>query len=287
MSKPTILSLSHRPALDAFTDLKLMQRWETLRRAPAAMSARQFAEAIDTSVADAQHSLDRLLEAGIVVRLRASGARKHIAYRSVASEVFFSWNPDLPAHRAAMRDFHLSIRELSRVILDRHLDLDSGERRPRPYFFGFASVMMTPAEADTVQRLLRAACEVLDEADMRAEARARGTYRGPTAAEEELAYHVAVETRQLARPEPPLPHFELWDERSVPREVARAEQSVEKLLATRELEIARLLAGGKSRPAIAKALGLKPNTVATYCKRIHEKLGVHSRAELTARMKGV
>jgi DNA-binding CsgD family transcriptional regulator len=287
MPKPTIVHLSQPATLAAFGDLALMQRWEILRRRSDALSAHEYADACGIEPGAAQKELDRLLEAGLVVRLRASRVRRHIAYRSVSTEVMLVWNPDAPEERLALRNFFSSIRTMSRAILDRHLHAASDAAKPRSYFAGFASVMLTPTEIDAINRLLRSACEVLDSADARAEERARGEYAGDVAADTELPYHLAVELRPLVHPEPPIPHVELWDKRSVSREVERVENSAIEILSKRELEIARRLASGESRPIIAGALGLTANTVATICKRIHAKLGVHSRAELTARMRGV
>jgi DNA-binding NarL/FixJ family response regulator len=53
----------------------------------------------------------------------------------------------------------------------------------------------------------------------------------------------------------------------------------------RELEVARALDLGKSRPQIAREFGLSQHTVGTLSKRIYRKLGVHSRAELSTRLK--
>lgn len=53
-------------------------------------------------------------------------------------------------------------------------------------------------------------------------------------------------------------------------------------LSPRELEILRLLAAGNSIPAIAKTLFISRHTVQTHVKHIHRKLGLHSRAAVTA-----
>lgn len=287
MSSKTVLSLSAPATLAALNDLELMQRWEVLRRAASELGVRQFAAAVELDLPQAQAALDRLIEAGLAVRLRASRSRKYIAYRSVASEVILAWNPDVPEQRKAVQDFYLAMRSLSRTILDRHLAPEHRSPKPRACFYGYASVMLTAQEVDTVNRLLRAACAVIDEADIRAEERARGTYSGEIGPDTEYPYHLSVEHRPLASPEAPIPHFELWDERSVPREIARVTQAASSLLTPRELEIANRLASGQTRPIIAKALGLTANTIGSVCKRIHTKLGVHTRAELTARLRGV
>jgi DNA-binding NarL/FixJ family response regulator len=51
-------------------------------------------------------------------------------------------------------------------------------------------------------------------------------------------------------------------------------------LTTRELEVARCAAKGKTNKAIAMELGLSEHTVKNYLFRAFEKLGVSSRVEL-------
>ncbi len=51
-------------------------------------------------------------------------------------------------------------------------------------------------------------------------------------------------------------------------------------LSVREVEVLRMLAGGKKPAAIADALGVSPRTVGTYRRRILEKLNLKSTADL-------
>jgi DNA-binding CsgD family transcriptional regulator len=51
-------------------------------------------------------------------------------------------------------------------------------------------------------------------------------------------------------------------------------------LTERELEIVRLVAGGKSNKAIGKALDISPRTVSTHLSNIYAKLEIGSREEL-------
>jgi len=51
-------------------------------------------------------------------------------------------------------------------------------------------------------------------------------------------------------------------------------------LSAREQDVCLALADGLSHPAIAVRLHVSPQTVVTYIRRIHEKVGVHSREEL-------
>jgi DNA-binding CsgD family transcriptional regulator len=55
-------------------------------------------------------------------------------------------------------------------------------------------------------------------------------------------------------------------------------------LSPREREIVRLITNGLPNKAIAAVLDISPWTVATHLRRIYDKLGVSSRAEMVARV---
>ena len=55
----------------------------------------------------------------------------------------------------------------------------------------------------------------------------------------------------------------------------------EPLLSTRETEVLRLLAAGKSTADMARELGVSVKTIETHRRKIMHKLGLHSVAELT------
>ena len=55
----------------------------------------------------------------------------------------------------------------------------------------------------------------------------------------------------------------------------------EPLLSTRETEVLRLLAAGKSTADMARELGVSVKTIETHRRQIMHKLGLHSVAELT------
>jgi DNA-binding CsgD family transcriptional regulator len=57
-------------------------------------------------------------------------------------------------------------------------------------------------------------------------------------------------------------------------------------LTGRELEVAHLLAEGRSNAAIARTLSISPHTARHHTQRVLGKLGVHSRAEAGARLRG-
>ena len=57
-------------------------------------------------------------------------------------------------------------------------------------------------------------------------------------------------------------------------------------LTEREIEVAKLLAEGRRNTAIAGTLGISPHTARHHTQRVLAKLGVHSRAEAGARLRG-
>jgi DNA-binding NarL/FixJ family response regulator len=54
-------------------------------------------------------------------------------------------------------------------------------------------------------------------------------------------------------------------------------------LTTREQEIARFVVDGRSNDEIGAALGIATKTVEGHLRRVFERLGIESRAELSAR----
>lgn len=56
-------------------------------------------------------------------------------------------------------------------------------------------------------------------------------------------------------------------------------------LSPRELDVARQVAGGLSHKEIAKALKISPATVRHHIQAVHERMGVHNSAELTAQLR--
>ena len=58
-------------------------------------------------------------------------------------------------------------------------------------------------------------------------------------------------------------------------------------LSARETEVARLVCAGKQNKEIAWLAGLSECTVENHLRRIYQKLGIHNRAALVARMNGI
>ena len=65
-------------------------------------------------------------------------------------------------------------------------------------------------------------------------------------------------------------------------EIRRRAEPKGPILSPREREVLKLIAAGRSIPAIAKELYLAPSTVKTHVQRLYEKLGVSDRAAAVA-----
>lgn len=282
-----ILNLSSPAVMSALLDMKLMQRWELLRRSQAALSTAQLATEWQVPAAEAQRSIDRLVDAGFVARLKVTAQQRTVSYRAVSQEILVAWNRSSPEQNEFVARNRLRFRELSRGIIDRHDGESTLGEAEKPGIYLYASVLLTREEIDKLNWAIRAVVEILDTADRRAEARAAQKFAEPQAdaGATELPYHLSVEFRGLRHPEPPIPHYGLWDNESIPKELAYVARNPSTVLTAKELDVARRLAAGESRPAIAKALRLTVNTIASTTKRVYAKLGVHNRSELTIRMK--
>lgn len=284
MPKQTVISLES-PALQAIIlDLVLLQRWEILRRSQRELTPGDLATAWRCELPEAQRSLDQLVESGLVVRLKASRSRRHVAYQAVALDVSLMWDPDSPTQGEVVKRYLAQHRSYSRELLDRHEKMPWGSRKRR-YYNGFATITLTDDEYTAIGRLARGMYDILDAADRRAQTRAAGKLPDSDLPEGEAPYHLAFDLAALYEYEPPMPHLEIWDKTSISKESDRAARSASTVLTAKEADVARRLAAGDSRPEIAKSVGLTVNTIASTTKRIYAKLGVRNRAELVARMR--
>ncbi len=290
---PTILSLESTKLRRAMSDFVTMQRWEVLRRAATPMGVQELSEACRTDEEEMQRSLDLLVEAGLAVRLRATTRVRKITYRSVAEHVVIKVNRADPEQASFMTLGLSRIRAYSRGLVDSVRPEALDARVQGLQLSGCLSLMLTVEEAEELKRVLRQAWAVLGEYSKRAwlgqrgEGRPEGTVQPSDADAAErtrFPFHVSLEFHPLDATPLPLPEATSWSAESVAKEVEFVATAPAAVLSPRELEVARLLASGRSRPEIARALRLSLNTIGSMTRRIYAKLSVRNRAEFTSRM---
>ncbi|MEY3144167.1 MAG: hypothetical protein RLY21_2660 [Planctomycetota bacterium] len=294
--KPFVLNLACPKLRAVMSDISLTQRWEVLRRSSSPLTTHELAVGCGVSDSVAQRSIDLLVEAGLAVRLKAVARRREITYRAVAERVIVQWDTSSAGDVAFLMQHRQALRVYSRSIIDQNDTVETGGMPGFPKFRGHQSYSLTRAEAEAIAQALRRAWEFITQIEMQARERSalakaehgqRGNAAVSTEDPQEHPYHIALEFRPLKTPELPIADIGTWEKRALARELAYLTMAPAAVLTQREQQIAKRLANGDSRPNVAEALGVSVNTVNSATKRIYAKLGIHTRAELTARLKGV
>lgn len=271
------IDLKTPSVLKALKDIPTMQRWEILRRAQRPFTVAELSQHAKTSLEEAQRSLDLLTESGLVRRRPASNRVPKISYEAAMERLFLSWDSNDPEAVAAVRELRAFSIGYSRRIEDETAARSGSEKFDRFNFGGVSSVLMLKEDVSRLREAFRAVYGMLAEADQRA--------RNSADPEACLPFHVSFNLLRMLEPELPMAEFFVIEKSSIERDRVVLESSADQILSPRELQIAKLLASGKSRPRIAQELGLTANTVASLSKLIYRKLGVGSRAALAARMR--
>ncbi len=271
------LDLNEPAMLRALLDTPTMQRWEILRRAQRPFSAAEVAVASNATLEAAQRSLDLLAEARLVRRIRATVRSREITYRAAMRRLFLVWDRNKPEDLAAKQFWEDSLRDHSRRVQDEaHALVREGVLRPKNAG-GALSVMLSEEDSAKVREAFRALYTLLVEADQRARSLPDQSACTP--------YHIAFSQTRLREPQLAGAELVVLDKDSVRRDRTVFVEAAGRVLSPRELQVARLLEAGRTRPEIAAEIGLTPNSVAALGKIIYRKLGVRSRAELAARMR--
>lgn len=257
-------------------DIRTMQRWEILRRARRGYTAAQLAEESTSSLESTQDSLDRLEAVGLVVRQRASSRTGRVCYRAPMERLIVAFDRTSETDRTLMQAMEGGMREYSRSVIDGAESVKRVNPQGSIAIHGVTSVLLLEEDACAVRDAFRSAYALLVEAERRArESQVAAGARG---------YHVTLEMRELNEPERPMAEVFMVEQSIADENRKILHQAASMLLSPRELLVAKALGEGKSRPQIAREFGLSAHTVVTMSRRIYQKLGVHSRAELSTRL---
>ena len=263
--------------LAALQSVVTMQRWEILRRATRPVSADDLAQLAGASIDDVQSSLTLLVDARLVDVVHASNHGRAPAYRAAMDRLFVRWDRGDPSSAAAWRSLGRFMRDHSRRIIDEARDRSGAEHSMERDCGSATSVMLSDADALRVREALLAIYSMLAEADARARAGQSAVGARP--------YHVSFDLQRIADTPLPMAEFFVMESGAMARDREALTSVAARVLSPRELEVARLLERGLSRPDIARQLALSAHTVASISKSIYRKLGVRNRAQLAARVR--
>jgi DNA-binding CsgD family transcriptional regulator/predicted transcriptional regulator len=269
-------SISSPGLVSVLRDIRTMQRWEILRRAQRGYTMARLAEESHSSLEATQDSLDRLEAVGLVVRRRASSRSGRVAYRAPMERLIIVFDRASEMDRTLMRSMEGGMREYSRSVIDGAEPMYRTSPQGSIAIHGVTSVLLLEEDACAVRDAFRGAYALLVEAERRA--------RESTASAQARGYHVTMEMRELNEPERPMAEIFMVEQSIADENRLVLCRAASMLLSPRELLVAKALGGGRSRPQIARDLGLSAHTIVTMSKRIYRKLGVHSRAELSTRL---
>lgn len=275
--KSQSLSISAPGLVHVLRDIRTMQRWEILRRSQRGHTVAQLAFESRSTLAETQDALDRLEAVGLVEKQRMNARTKQIRYQAAMERLVISFDKSAEVDCELMREVEHGMREYSRSVIDGCDSIRRSSEKGRVSIHGVTSVVLTVDDACAVRDAFRGAYALLVEAERRA--------RQSEDSVEKRGFHLGFEMRELNQPELPMAEVFIVEQALFVEHRDLLCNAASMVLSPRELEVARSLDLGKSRPQIARELGLSEHTIVTLSKRIYRKLGVHSRAELSTRLK--
>lgn len=273
----TYVELTNPAVRKVVADIPTMQRWEILRRSRRPLSVAELSKEAQAPTDVIQGSLDDLLAAGIVSVVPATSRRPEITYRSAMDKLFVRWSREDRESFECRRNVGEKMRSYSRGLVDDAMQGPEAINLIQEQYCGALAVQLTVEDANRIRDAFRSVYTVLAEADRRT--------RAGEAAGKGIPYVISFDLVRLPKPDLPVAEFYLVEAGRFENERKVVESVASKLLTAREFEVAEHLAGGKSRPEIARLLGVSGNTIASTAKSIYRKLEVSSRAELASRMR--
>ena len=264
------LNLSDPGVLEALCDDNAMHAWYLLRAAAEPLSASAVSSGLRLDSDLVHRALDLLEHARLVRKLPARGTRRAITYETTARELVVV----IPNQH----DGDTRCIELHDAIARRDREMVARTRRfrqsvKREWFFDQVSDFVpTREEVIELQRRVYEVSRYVLEIAGRVRSPAPGTDLGPRHV---LQLRIAAIEGEML----PMPQIRMLTQRALAQH-RTGRTAAPASLGAREREIALLLQSGLSRPQVAERLGISPQTVGTYCKRLFEKLAIRRATEL-------
>lgn len=265
------LNLSDPGVLAALCDDDAMRAWYRVRMSPDPLPASEVAEGIRLELGPTHAALDRLEAAGLVRKLPARGSRRVISYQAALAELLVEIPDDWRQDESSVQLAAAFMRR-DQSLLDRAKRMLQSTRKEW-FFEQVTPIFATVEEFKELQRRMNEVGRFVME------------LAGRTRTPEELVdiptrHVVQLRIAPLEGEMPPIAEIRVGTRRSF--EIAQGDRTaVPSTLGAREVEIARLLQEGLSRPEVAQRLGISPQTVGTYCKRLFDKLKIRRAIELS------
>lgn len=280
------LTPQHPGLADALTDPFNRAVWELLRRRARASTVEELAELMQAPRDTVAHALARLQVIGLVRPAFEPGTRRRNAFKIARERLVIVYNREDRKQAEAAHAIRSQVAEHGRSVLEtaRSQGASHGDEAIEVH----RSMSLNRDEVVELRRRLRAVTDYIEQVE------------SASAGRPHLCnYHMAIEVRPLKELVLPTASLHVIERGATAADPPAAGVAADrgrgsattlgggtKVLSTREREVARMLADGRSCPEIAQTLDLSVNTVRTITKRLYAKLGVRRRAELVNWLRG-
>jgi DNA-binding CsgD family transcriptional regulator len=272
--QPGLLELLFNP--------QAMSLWELIRLHRKPITLIEISAAAGMEPATVQPRLDELLRQRLIQSVRARGPRTALGYKVARDELVVAYDLDDKPFMDRMKALNLQASESHfHQVVARFGDRNADPRTT----WRFGAYGTAHLEVDDLRELSRR-IHAVDEfinviSAKRAASRpvSNGKFRAP-----HCNHAICIRVEPLHGPVLQQPDISLISREKAASGVTPRPASVRSQLSPRENEVARAMATGLARHRIAAHLGLSAHTVNTLVKRIYRKLGVHTQAELIARL---
>lgn len=273
--QPGLLELLFNP--------QAMSLWELIRLHRKPITLTEISAAAGMAPATVQPHLEALLQQRLIQTVRARGSRTATGYKVSRDRLIVACDLDDKPFMERMQALNLQtsqshFHDLVTRFGDRDADPSTSWR-----YGAYGTAHLEVEDLRELSRRVLAVDEFINMIAARRAASRRMTDDGVHAPHCNHAILIRVEP--LRGPVLSQPVISLMSREKAAREARATQQtSGRSQLSPREAEVARAMATGLARHRIAAHLGLSAHTVNTLVKRIYRKLGVHTHAELIARL---
>lgn len=274
---PPVIDLRSPGVVEALSCTDALAAWQHLRRLDRDASAAEIASIFEWGRSRAERAIERLAGAGeTLVRRSPASARGRMArWRSARASIVIGHRVGDRRDEAMVAKLEGIYREDRRQAVGGHAK--SFEERASEEEI-YRATHVGAFSADELHRIR----EILGRLESMFE-ESHGDAAGEADALPWCDYGVSIEVEPLRPGILPQATMNVVGQ-SWATDLAKRLDDRVSALSNRERTVALLLREGRDRRAIAEALGVSTNTVATLVKRLYAKLGVRSKAELAKRL---